>query len=163
MLGRSDSPNHPTGECDYDMLWRIAIGDLSISNEAMENPRQEASARDAECYQLWRDRCYPKGTSSYRMSLSKVETQKVEAFETKARRLCFSMKRCLTQKGRVGHVPRVTSVDDVISIPLGGDTPFILRPRCGRYEIIGPCYIQGLMRVRSLNVPQALSEFIEIV
>jgi hypothetical protein len=33
----------------------------------------------------------------------------------------------------------------MICVLLGGRTPFVLRPREDRYELIGPCYVHGIM------------------
>lgn len=54
---------------------------------------------------------------------------------------------CDTDKGDVGIVPAVAEKGDVVAIFPGAKVPFILREKNAKeYELIGECYIHGIMR-----------------
>ncbi|EUC36134.1 hypothetical protein COCCADRAFT_88942 [Bipolaris zeicola 26-R-13] len=55
--------------------------------------------------------------------------------------------RCfLTRDGRLGLGPRITEGGDQIWLPMGADTPFVLRPLCnGDFKILGQAYLHGVM------------------
>jgi len=53
---------------------------------------------------------------------------------------------CTTRKSFVGAVPHMTLPQDVVAIPTSAEKPYILRERNdGSFQIIGPCYIHGIM------------------
>lgn len=61
---------------------------------------------------------------------------------------CSSRRRCLTSCGYICQVPLVIQFGDAMFIPCGSAIPFIIRQRRGplnRYELIGECYIHGIM------------------
>ncbi|PMD67515.1 HET-domain-containing protein [Hyaloscypha bicolor E] len=47
--------------------------------------------------------------------------------------------------GYMGLAPQSAEEADLICVLLGGQTPFVLRPREDLYELIGPCYVHGIM------------------
>jgi hypothetical protein len=47
--------------------------------------------------------------------------------------------------GYMGLAPESAEEADLICIILGGQTPFVLRPHEDLYELIGPCYVHGIM------------------
>jgi len=52
---------------------------------------------------------------------------------------------CITERGRAAIVPPKTQKGDVIALLAGARMPFLLRP-CGKaFELIGCCYVHGLM------------------
>lgn len=55
--------------------------------------------------------------------------------------------RCfLTRDGRLGLGPRITAGGDQIWLPMGADTPFVLRPlHDGNFKILGQAYLHGVM------------------
>ncbi|KAJ6195223.1 hypothetical protein J3E72DRAFT_271480 [Bipolaris maydis] len=56
--------------------------------------------------------------------------------------------RCfLTRDGRLGLGPRITEGGDQIWLPMGADTPFVLRPlHDGNFKILGQAYLHGVMQ-----------------
>jgi hypothetical protein len=49
-------------------------------------------------------------------------------------------------KGFIGTGPRNMEAGDIVCVLFGGQTPFVLRPSPGdKYELIGPCYVHGVM------------------
>jgi hypothetical protein len=52
----------------------------------------------------------------------------------------------LTRDGRLGLGPRITLSGDQIWIPMGADTPFVLRPTDdGNFRVLGQAYVHGVM------------------
>ncbi|KAI1360286.1 heterokaryon incompatibility protein-domain-containing protein [Xylaria arbuscula] len=58
----------------------------------------------------------------------------------------------VTQKGRMGIVPRHAKLGDAIFILKGCNAPLILRPAGdGTYSILGECYIDGIMHGEAME------------
>jgi len=58
-------------------------------------------------------------------------------------------KVCEIDTGYVGMVPLDVEVGDSVYIFVGGSLPFILRPKKdveGKYQVVGGCYIHGVMK-----------------
>lgn len=51
-----------------------------------------------------------------------------------------------TEKGYLGLAIAATEPDDRICILVGCKTPLVLRPRGAYFQVIGECYIHGIMR-----------------
>ena len=58
---------------------------------------------------------------------------------------CVKRRLARTVNGYLGLVPRETRAGDIIALLQGGRLPFVLRSRGGPWELIGPCYIHGVM------------------
>ena len=56
-----------------------------------------------------------------------------------------------TNGGYLGLAPAATLPHDKICILAGCNVPLILRPRREHYEIIGECYIHGIMRGEAMQ------------
>lgn len=57
-------------------------------------------------------------------------------------RACF-----LTRRGRLGLGPRITQGGDQLWLPMGADTPFVLRPLDdGNFRVVGQAYLHGAMQ-----------------
>lgn len=86
---------------------------------------------------------------------------------------CFFVNKCLftTREGYLGvsakglregklvlrklsSVTNHRTIDDEVSVILGCDFPMVLRPRgSNRYEVVGPCFVHGLMLGEALKPP----------
>ncbi|KAL8904162.1 MAG: hypothetical protein Q9207_003454 [Kuettlingeria erythrocarpa] len=69
---------------------------------------------------------------------------------------CFFVNECLftTREGYLGVSAQGLLEDDEVSIILGCDFPMVLRPRgSNRYEVVGPCFVHGLMLGEALKPP----------
>ena len=53
---------------------------------------------------------------------------------------------CTTQGGLIGMVPRAAVPGDLIAILLGCSEPVVLRPKGENYQLIGSCFVEGLMK-----------------
>ncbi|KAI0149059.1 heterokaryon incompatibility protein-domain-containing protein [Pestalotiopsis sp. NC0098] len=63
-----------------------------------------------------------------------------------------------TREGHVGTTPGSVRIGDVISVLPGGSVPFLLRPALEKtqndcYQLMGPCYVQGIMFGEALLGP----------
>lgn len=61
---------------------------------------------------------------------------------------CDGRRICRTERGYVGQVPLSSQVGDKLFVPLGSAIPFVVRQygsRVDEYELIGECYIHGIM------------------
>jgi hypothetical protein len=61
---------------------------------------------------------------------------------------------CRTKRGNMGMVPSRSVKGDVVCAFLGGRTSFIIRPKeDGFFQLIGACYIHGMMNGELLQLP----------
>jgi hypothetical protein len=67
---------------------------------------------------------------------------------------CWRRKLFITASGRVGLGPQTMVIGDVAVIMFGGRTPFILRPLREEYELVGQCYIHGIMNGEAMDAHQ---------
>ena len=59
---------------------------------------------------------------------------------------------CSTKQGRIGLVPCTTQTGDLVAVIMGADVPFVLRlSGVGTYELVGDCYIHGVMNGEALQ------------
>ena len=66
----------------------------------------------------------------------------------KALRMGLNMSmNCIfeTVNGLIRWVPSIALPGDKIAILFGCDMPLVLRTRSGKYEVIGGCFVDGLM------------------
>lgn len=68
-----------------------------------------------------------------------------EPFEEAEGRVQYARNFFVSRYGRIGWVPFRTRVGDRICVFRGVRMPFVLRPQRDRWEIIGACYVHGLM------------------
>jgi hypothetical protein len=54
-----------------------------------------------------------------------------------------------TRGGLLGTVPRHTDIGDIIAVLAACDMPMVLRPNGKHYEVLGSCFVEGLMHGES--------------
>ena len=58
----------------------------------------------------------------------------------------------ITQGGYIGLAPEAAEENDVVSVVLGGEVPYVIRPKNnGHYLFVGECYVHGLMDGQALE------------
>lgn len=74
-----------------------------------------------------------------------------------------------TRKRYMGLLPRGTQVGDQVCL-MGGDIPFVVRPQNGRsgggggvYQLVGECYIHGIMNGQVAQITDMKLEPIELI
>lgn len=75
----------------------------------------------------------------------KVLKKLAEPFEEAESRVQYARNFFVSHHGRIGWVPFRTRTGDRICVFRGVRMPFVLRPQQDRWEIIGACYVHGLM------------------
>lgn len=66
-------------------------------------------------------------------------------------RAAFQRNFCSTKQRRIGLAPRGALKGDLVAVFMGADMPFVLRATgMGGYELIGECYIHGIMNGEAL-------------
>jgi hypothetical protein len=63
-------------------------------------------------------------------------------------------KPFFTSKFYVGMGPAAMSKGDIVCVLYGGRVHYVLRPRQDRYELIGECYVHGLMHGKAIENAQ---------
>jgi hypothetical protein len=60
---------------------------------------------------------------------------------------CYDKRRGRTARGYIGQFSHLAQVGDFVFLPLGSAVPFTIRPKSdGTYELIGECYVHGIMK-----------------
>jgi len=122
-------------------IWRIPICDKAFEFEpgATTTTSRRADARMQESYSDY-FLCY-KGNTPQEKILRLEEPYYKSLVLHAARRESFR-----TEKGYVGMGPEDAQNDDVVYVLPGADVPYLLRPReNGRFELVGQCYLHGIM------------------
>jgi hypothetical protein len=75
--------------------------------------------------------------------------------------ICRQRKVFTTSKAYMGIGPAAMQAGDLICVLFGGRVPFIVRPKLpeeerGQYELIGECYIHGLMEGQAFRVQDTI-------
>ncbi|KAL8346338.1 hypothetical protein RB598_000306 [Gaeumannomyces tritici] len=65
----------------------------------------------------------------------------------------FRNRFCVTEHGRTAIVPPRAREGDIISVLGGAGMPFLLRPQGEAFELIGCCYVYGLMERGAVDGP----------
>jgi hypothetical protein len=141
---------YPTGEDHLTVYWRTLC-----TNITPNGPEKAAAA-----FQRWRRRfrgarvlnIFRRNSESplwdWLVPLSATlfgkNSNEREFGETLTR--TFFRRLVRTNDGYLGLVPKETQVGDRIALLKGGRTPFIVRTRGTAWELIGECYIHGIMR-----------------
>jgi hypothetical protein len=74
----------------------------------------------------------------------------------------WSSKRrfCITQNNALACVPKGSRKGDIICVLFGGEVPYVLRPTgSGFYQVVGECYVHGIMYGEALSYDTGTREF----
>jgi hypothetical protein len=68
---------------------------------------------------------------------------------------------CITEKGYIGLVPKMSQVKDAVVILCNASTPHVLRPVEGghEFELVGEAFMHGLMDYRQHKLSWGLRSF----
>jgi hypothetical protein len=144
---------YPTSEDIYTVIWRLLIcnlGNRSVSAASPEYVKfyrafEIAASADAE----ERGQSWPIAALTPAEKSGGSLAHEASVFIQGASEFCVTRRRCVCRKsGYIGQVPLNTCVRDEIFIPLGSAIPFIIRPQTssiGKFQLIGECYIHGIM------------------
>jgi hypothetical protein len=65
--------------------------------------------------------------------------------------MAFGRKLARTEKGYLALVPAETRIGGSVSLVRGGKAPLVLRPVGDSWEVIGDCYVHGIMNGEAFN------------
>lgn len=144
-----------TGEPFSRVLWRVMICDLDYErNKAPEYYRdyfQAACELTDAYYHSW---THP-GSNEPDLPFLIPRTPKMTVFDKTFDVNALGRNFCLTQDGYLGWVPLTAKRDDVVCVLEGGKVPFVLRRDGDEYfEVIGECYIHGIMHGEAMDMEQ---------
>lgn len=145
----SEMSSYPTNEAPSDVLWRTLICNLTFDGQ-IAPPSYEDSYKAWKRQLLWDDQraSLDREQQPFRKVIDEYNNDKV-----------FGM----TRNGYVGMFPRATLIDDSIFVLSGGEFPFVLRGKKDQgpyqWELVGQCYIHGLMEPKKTPVGFDLKNF----
>jgi len=84
-------------------------------------------------------------------------------FEKAFKRYSFGRKFFTTTNGYMGWLPSEVRKDDRICYFDGCKLPFVIRPCEGRYELVGDCYLHGLMHDPPQGLDMSMLETIILI
>ncbi|QKD57102.2 heterokaryon incompatibility protein-domain-containing protein [Fusarium oxysporum Fo47] len=177
LASKVPSPGLP---CDHEQaFWRTCMGDRLMSAEGAVRPAPTEYgdyARDADkmrsCGYFISNPDDPRSFelmfSALREFSSVEEVQRCVSGSTKFEAAIgphqYHRSFCTTRLGYIGLVPPYSQVGDTICVIFGTQTPSILRRVPGTigntYELIGECYIHGLMNGETVNSGMEMREFV---
>jgi hypothetical protein len=111
---------------------------------------------------------YTKSFEAYLVRLQNVEMQKLDdsnsslpkevktcnwrKWERAARDTCWNRTIFTTNKGYIGVGPKFLLIGDLVCVLSGGRVPFILRRKGDIFQLIGECYVHGIMSGQALEL-----------
>ncbi|KAL2072369.1 hypothetical protein VTL71DRAFT_11712 [Oculimacula yallundae] len=172
----SDDPLTQVAALDFILRNKIGGIGRTESCYAVGEEFDDAVSHTLTLGQAWGDRrAGPSDRASYEafkeyspLNLSALEKTKEE--EVKLERDLFPFLKlaqayvpgrqlCVTNSGRFGNMPDDASTGDLIVILSGFNMPFVVRPQDGKYLVIGPCYVHGIMDGELLTEDMNCLEF----
>jgi hypothetical protein len=167
---------YPTGEALSELHWRVPIGNKS--NLFLEAPREDPNLEDLKnSYRALRKRNYymqkydnllsqvdETFSSDSQVKIAEIISGLLPDFSTleTLSRVYFntliqffgSTRFCVTERGYVGVLQPTAQVGDIVCILFGGRVPFLVRQtevKNGSYQLVGECYIHGIMNGEALK------------
>ena len=83
--------------------------------------------------------------------------------ETKVIDIARERRFCMSESGRMGWIPKAGKEGDTISVLYGCFVPVLLRQKGNAYEVIGTCYIHGIMDGEAVAAAQNPMQQIDLV
>jgi hypothetical protein len=145
-LINSNRGMYSSGEQFEDALWRTLVADVeTIFHPDYQTVVQRATKDLRSGYMAMSNRYNPPGNPS---EVSEKRLRDSESYRKCMARICIGRQLFMTSKGYLGVGQERVKADDKICIFLGAAVPFLLREMKdsnGFYQLIGECYIHGIM------------------
>ena len=139
----TEEPNRPYigGSGDFfDAFWRTIVTNLAIEldrEKHTEHAFVKAPEKEREIAKMiFGLKEYPVGVNRGKL---------VNPLGIRIRFRSTNRRMVVSRKGYLGLVPFETERDDLVCVLLGGEMPFILRPKGNYYTLVGECYVHGIM------------------
>ena len=84
-----------------------------------------------------------------------MDPSEIELFVEACSRVSIGRRICLTSRGYLAHVPAEAEIGDTIAVFLGAIVPFVIRrkpEKTTEHQIVGECYVHGLMKGEGLDL-----------
>jgi hypothetical protein len=154
------------GRCLHEVIWRTMICDKmgeSLYENASEIARsllawdhKKMSSETKSWYSVYGD---PERTKLYFPASEKIKRQHEEGFMQTAVQYAGTALNMMHWKrfaassdGYLASVPASSLPGDVVCVVMGAAVPFVLRPLGDGYQLIGECYMHGLMYGEALEM-----------
>ena len=152
VIGGRSGAEYPTGENMYEVTWQTLVAGVFLkTKEEMRDAFNKFEKRQWYLRLLYKLRL--EGfVWAYMLFLLIEQLLRLLGIpnpEIAFRMLVSAMisrKAVMTEKGFVGMVAGIAQAGDRVALFKGGKLPFIIRPNgASGWEIIGDCYIHGIM------------------
>ena len=139
----SSLETYPTGEDKLDVHWRTLICNITLGLEHAPDSYRIAFEKYRKALRL-------AGTANAEeMQMQRLFREVIDSFSGGK---IFRK----TASGYVGMFPAATEAGDVIAVLYGGEFPFVMRKLTSEtkanYELVGQCYIHGIMEDGRLDL-----------
>lgn len=138
---------HPGAEID-DKVW------LALVAGRIQRQRPTADHDWPEIYRYWAEVLEHRAATESGQRLDPqaivhtdpdVAGDQVSTYDSSLEN-CYGRRFAITEKGRLCWVPAYAEVGDEVFVPLGSQTPFLVRRQPeGVFELVGEAYVQGVM------------------
>jgi hypothetical protein len=155
ILSRVSS--YPTYESLEDAHWRTRIANLSFKGDF-------APASMRYSYAAWREildiELSKRQVPAYQYQQLDRDS---DPFATAQGQAMNGRRFCLTRGGYFGLVPTASRVGDSVGLFTACHVPFVLRPVESSYQLIGECYVHGIMMGEAYQQPGFLQRNLVLV
>jgi hypothetical protein len=153
---------YPDGSTPSEVFWRTLICNMTL----YEQPAGANHATHFEAYQTVCSGNVFHGASAEDSSMLKVTYDLAKEFHDTVRRRMRYRRLCVTAKKYFGAVPEESQIGDWICVIDGSRAPFVLRDmrkEKGGFKLIGPSYIQGIMKGECLQMEDYVKEKMQLI
>lgn len=99
----------------------------------------------------------------WKLEIAKRQSKAGERFDDAFKRYSFGRKFCITANGYMGWAPSEAKIDDLVCYFEGCPLPYVIRGRDDGYELIGDCYIHGIMHEPPKGLDMNVLEVVHLV
>nr|POE47707.1 heterokaryon incompatibility protein 6, or allele [Quercus suber] len=105
----------------------------------------------------WNDALADPQKRKHLETLQSGQTGVASVYDAHVIATCYGRKFAITTEGSLCTVPSLAQIGDVVFVPKGARTPFLIRPKPaeteeGLHELVGECYVQGIMRGQAADM-----------
>jgi len=130
----------------FNAFWRSLV-----ANQALEHDEEHEVVKAPEKEQMIAERLLGLRPCSEDV----VGEEDLLSFVRRMRPKIKYRRMILTRMGYLGLAPPETEKEDLVCVLLGGDMPFVLRPKGSWHTFVGECYVHGIMDGEVLDAAQA--------
>ena len=138
-------------------LWRTLLGEIWIDHCRLRQNHEANFNSYWESMQQFDTDKEPVQTSDDNDFFNAANVERRVLTMAGGRRFCMS------ESGRMGWIPEAGKKGDFISVLHGCFLPVLLRPKGNAYEVIGTCYIHGIMDGEAVAAAQEPLQQIDLV